>query len=101
MKATTDATFEKDIQSGLVLVDFWAPWCGPCRQMLATFDEILPEIKNAEVYSMNVTENEETPAKFKIMSIPALMLFKDGELVDSKVGRQDGDTIKNWIVKHS
>lgn len=82
----TDATYESDIASGVTLVDFWAPWCGPCKAMLPKLEEFAMKEPRVKVMKCNVDENSDTPLKFRIMSIPTMVLFKDGKPVATKVG---------------
>ena len=77
MHVTTDATFEADIASGLVLVDFWAEWCGPCQAMLPRLEEFAKTQTDVKVVKCNVDECGETASKFRIMSIPTIIVFKD------------------------
>ena len=80
---TTDATFDQDVlkASGPVVVDFWAEWCGPCRMIAPALEEISKSLNGkVKIVKLNVDENPNTAAKFGIMSIPTLMLFKDGQL---------------------
>ena len=87
----TDSNFEAEVlQSKVpVLVDFWAPWCGPCQMMGPIIDELAGEIgSGAKVGKINVDENGETSSKFGIMSIPAIKIFKNGEVVKEFVGVQ-------------
>jgi thioredoxin 1 len=96
----SDAEFEeKVINSGLpVLVDFWAPWCGPCRMLSPTIEELSTEYEGRVVIAkMNTDENPATPTELGIMSIPSLLLFKDGELVDRTVGVRPKAVLKEWI----
>ena len=89
IKHVSDATFQADVLSApaLVLVDFWAEWCGPCKMIAPILDEVAGTYTGKlQVAKMNVDENREVPAKFGIRGIPTLMLFKDGQLAATKVG---------------
>ena len=89
IKHVSDASFEADVlKTGTpVLVDYWAEWCGPCKMIAPILDEVASAYQGKlQVAKMNVDENREVPAKFGIRGIPTLMLFKDGELVATKVG---------------
>jgi thioredoxin 1 len=88
-KEFTDANFEEEVLNSdkPVLVDFWAVWCGPCRMIAPIVDELSTEYDGkVSVGKMNVDENREVPAKFGIRSIPTLLVFKNGEVVDKVVG---------------
>lgn len=97
---TTDANFSKDVLGSgkTVLVDFWAEWCGPCRMIGPVLEEMASEMGDDVVIAkMNIDENPQTPAHFGVRSIPTLMLFKDGELVDTKVGVQTKSALTAWV----
>ena len=99
----SDATFESEVlkASGPVVVDFWAEWCGPCRRLAPTVDEIAHDYDGRVVVAkMNVDENPSTPMRFSIRGIPTLLLFKKGQLVEQLVGLADKDTLKRMIDKH-
>lgn len=88
-EAITDKDFSEKVENGegLVLVDFWAPWCGPCQMLGPSIEKLSEEMGDKlSVYKLNVDENRETAAKFKVMSIPTIMWFKDGKIVDSMLG---------------
>ena len=89
IKHLSDASFEADVlkSSTPVLVDYWAEWCGPCKMIAPSLDEVAGTYQGKlQIAKMNVDENREVPAKFGIRGIPTLMLFKDGQLAATKVG---------------
>ncbi|MBN9062705.1 MAG: thioredoxin [Rhizobiales bacterium 65-9] len=97
---TTDATFESDVlkSSTPVVVDFWAEWCGPCRMIAPSLEEISKEMDGkVKIVKLNVDENPATAAKFGIRSIPTLMLFKNGELASQKIGAAPKGDLSKWI----
>ena len=101
--SVTDMNFEEEVLNSElpVLVDFWAVWCGPC-QMIAPTVEYLAENyeEKIKVVKMNVDESMSTPAKYGIMSIPALLLFKNGDVVETIVGALPQDKIVDMLSKH-
>jgi thioredoxin 1 len=101
VEKVTDATFEKDVlkASGPVVVDFWAEWCGPCRMIAPALEEISNSLNGkVKVVKLNVDENPGTAAKYGIMSIPTLMLFKDGQLASRQIGAQPKQKLEQWIT---
>ncbi len=100
-KETNDATFEADVlKSGKpVLVDFWAPWCGPCKMLGPVIEEISAEMgDNAAVYKMNVDNNPETAARYGISAIPTVIVFKNGAIHKQMVGVQPKQNYKTALL---
>ncbi len=100
MTSTSDASFESDVlKAGKpVLVDFWAEWCGPCKAVAPTLEEIAQEMGDTlTVAKLNIDDNPDTPRKYGIRGIPTMMLFKDGEVAATKVGAVSKNELKDWI----
>lgn len=96
----TSATWDSEViqSKGVILVDFWAPWCGPCRMIAPTLEELAAEYAGkAKIAKVNTDENSEIAGKFKIMSIPTLLFFKDGVKVDQVVGAVPKPQLKSKI----
>jgi thioredoxin 1 len=103
IQTLTDANFEQTVtqSSTPILVDFWAEWCGPCRRLAPTVDELATDYSGRVVVAkMNVDENPATPMRFSIRGIPTLLLFKGGQIVEQIVGLADKDSLKRLIDKH-
>ena len=87
-------TFQNQTKEGLTLVDFWAPWCGPCKIQLQILEEMSQDKKDKiTIAKINVDEEPELASQFEVMSIPTLLLFKDGELIDKMVGVQSKELL--------
>ncbi len=91
----TKNNFQTEVldEKGTVLVDFWAGWCGPCKMIGPIIDEIAEERKDIKVGKVNVDEEPELAARFKVMSIPTLLVFKDGKLVNQSLGAKPKNAI--------
>jgi len=99
--AVTDATFEEEVEKSSlpVLLDCWAPWCGPCRMVGPIIDQLAEELDGRiKVAKLNVDESTQTAVKFGIMSIPTMLIFKDGEVVDKLVGAQPKEAIEKRLA---
>jgi thioredoxin 1 len=97
----TDSNFRDEIQKGLVLVDFWAPWCGPCRMVGPVIEELASDYAGrVKVGKLNVDDNQQTAMQFRVMSIPTVILFKDGEPVETMVGAQPKSAYQARLEKH-
>ncbi|MFN7709487.1 MAG: thioredoxin [Holosporales bacterium] len=98
----SDATFDQEVlkASGLVLVDFWAEWCGPCRAISPILDMISESLPQVKIVKVNIDENPATPSQYSVRSIPTLMLFKNGQLVATKVAALPKNLLEEWIQSH-
>ena len=102
--AVTDGDFEAEIEKheGLAVVDFWATWCGPCRIVEPALDQLAEEFAGkAKVMKMDVDTNIKTPARFSVRSIPAILFFKDGKLVDQVIGAVAKSQLESKFKQHA
>jgi len=100
MKHVTDASFEADVlkSSGPVLVDFWAEWCGPCKQLAPALDDLSTEMGDKiTVTKINIDENPSTPGKYGVRGIPTLIIFKNGQVAATKVGALPKSKLIEWV----
>lgn len=103
VKEIQDKNFQQEVIShdGTVVVDFWAPWCGPCKMLSPVIDEIAEELSGKVKFTkVNVDNNPVVSSSFRIASIPTVMIFKDGKVVDTMVGFRPKESIKMMIQKH-
>ena len=99
-----DSSFDKEVlkSNNLTLVDFWAEWCGPCKQVSPILEEIASDSDfKITIAKVNIDENPRTPTNYGVRSIPTLMLFSNGELKDTKVGALPRQELKDWIKENS
>ena len=100
-KQITDTDFKDEIKEGITLVDFWAPWCGPCKMLEPVIEKLSEEYKGKiNIVKLNTDENKETPGKYGIQGIPTMILFKDGQIEDRMVGAYPEKAIKEVLDKH-
>jgi len=100
IQSIKESSFEDEVVNSdtPVLIDFWAEWCGPCKQIGPILEEISDEKKDViNIYKINIDNNPEVPQKYGVRGIPTLMFFNDGKLVDTKIGSQSKSSLNEWI----
>jgi thioredoxin 1 len=100
--AVTDETFEQDVlkAEGPVLVDFWAEWCGPCKQIAPALEQIAAELEgHVTIVKLNIEESTTTPSRYGVRGIPTMMLFKNGIMASMKVGAMPKQKILEWLAE--
>ena len=102
MQSINDNEFQNEVlnSKGLVLVDFWAEWCGPCKMIAPIFEEVAGELTNAKFVKANVDECPNLAGKYRVASIPTIMVFKNGEPIDTLVGFMPKPQLKAAVEKH-
>ncbi|MGM1021892.1 MAG: thioredoxin [Bacillota bacterium] len=100
--SVSDQSFNAEVEgTGIVLVDFWAPWCGPCKMIAPILEDLATEVGDSvKIAKVNVDENPESASRFGVMSIPTLIVFKDGQPVDKVVGLNSKEALKSMLAKH-
>ena len=97
----TDENFQQEVQEGYSLVDFWAPWCGPCRMVGPIIEQLAEDYGDkVKVGKLNVDENQQTAMSYRVMSIPTVILFKDGEPVEVMIGAQPKAAYQGKVDRH-
>lgn len=100
MKQVTDANFDAEVlkASGPVLVDFWAEWCGPCRQIAPALEDLSKDLAaKVSVVKVNIDDNPATPGKYGVRGIPTLMIFKNGQVAATKIGALPKSKLYEWV----
>ncbi len=101
--AVTDAGFENDVLKSdkPVVVDFWAEWCGPCKQFGPVFEDVSNAMPNVTFAKVNIDENPEAPTKYGVRGIPTMLMFKDGQVAAMKVGNTSKGDFESWINENA
>ena len=101
-KEVTDASFNTDVLESAkpVVVDFWASWCGPCKQIAPALEEISDELSNeVTILKLNIDENPDAPTKYGVQGIPTMILFKNGEVAATQIGAIPKSALKDWVQR--
>lgn len=97
MKIINEKEFDSEIKEGVVIVDFFATWCGPCRMMAGVLEQADKELQGVKILKVDVDESEKLARKFGVMSIPTIILFKDGKEVDSHIGLMSMQQLRDFV----
>jgi len=96
----SDANFSEKVAQGIALIDFWASWCGPCQMFGPVFEATAEKVDSVSFFKFEINEsNRRTPAQYGIRSIPSVLAFKDGNLVEARTGVMDQETLIDWITE--
>ena len=95
-----DVNFEAETKEGLCVVDFFAVWCGPCKILGPIMENVQEELKDVKIFKVDVDENEQTAKNFGVMSIPTIVILKDGQEIGRHVGLMNYDSIIDWVKSH-
>lgn len=101
VNVTTDQSFEQDTATGVALIDFWATWCGPCRMQSPVVEALSEEMPDVNFFKLDVDQNLATAQQFRIMSIPTLMIKKDGQVVDQIVGYHPKEQLQQILQQYT
>ncbi|MFD1465127.1 thioredoxin [Lapidilactobacillus mulanensis] len=101
VKEITDKSFAQETDHGVVLTDFWATWCGPCRMQSPVIEKLAEELDDVKFTKMDVDANPDTPKSFGIMAIPTLLVKKDGEVVEKIVGYHSKEQLQETLAKYT
>ncbi|HJA27757.1 MAG: thioredoxin [Limosilactobacillus pontis] len=101
VNVTTDQSFEQDTATGVALIDFWATWCGPCRMQSPVVEALSEEMPEVNFFKLDVDQNPATAQQFRIMSIPTLMIKKDGQVVDQIVGYHPKEQLQQILQQYT
>ena len=101
VNSISDDNYAEEISDGMVLVDFWAEWCGPCRMIAPIVEELSNEMPDVKFAKLNIDDNQQTAQSLGITSIPTLILYKNGQPVGQMVGGLPKPQLKNFILQHA
>ena len=101
VNVTTDQSFAQDTENGVALIDFWATWCGPCRMQSPVVEALSDEMTDVHFFKLDVDQNPATAQQFRIMSIPTMMIMKDGQVVDQIVGYHSKEQLQQILQQYT